>query len=930
MIPLRYHALIIPAGGGKTTLATNQSFFDIDDLFDSQQTIQADTLRNSAQWDYLNTMYSKALSQEHWCATVLAHTPQQLPTGWTYDILLPSAELHASNIALRDPVHKALSQRNYQELLKQKHTVYDTHDALAAAAQSAARAGTLWHQTSPLACAGCSVHTNARILQAEAAASRCAPALLRAWLQEAAEPVISQGLDGWSDTLAIGKQLQANTSGLGRAKTRVTLATLDGVSPLTRDEKRFVLANVHLEEHTVVSWLVWARVADRKGAMIAEPAARLLLLDQLGWCKPLLDSLRLLGDDASAEDIALLLLLRKMQSLSGRDLGEADWAAEQAASTNWYSMRERVVSATDYRSMFMKAATTVAQTTIRATYGARLPTMHQWWQKRVISTPKGSSSQRHSVDKHKTSLHDKSDRANKRVVFAYRSADEPERVLALTPHCIARCSTKPEPGRKRRALYAACDCSVIAASWASYGLESAMRWGGMVARQTPADVHEWLGDHLQSQQVGGTWLSLDYSDFNKEHRVWELVALNEALAAAWDDHPQLDIRADKVRAALWTAKSHTMRWATTASKTWIPLSGLFSGHRDTARDNTMLHKIYQLMQLQVAQALTGNDPGLVKSYMCGDDEDTWFARRDNAMVYYGVGAAIGWHFNPRKQMLSRTHHEFLQIMCSGQDGPTQPLIPNVVAFVDGNWYKDPLIDPASMAESMMRVGVELVNRGADASTVIPLVQRSITLWYKWAFQHHVRWDALLSKRVLAHPALEMAAPPGRPTKDTPPDQRVESALNRLNPPGMQAVHELWWPLLSQLKPGVARSVMNTVRHDAFRGWFMTAWNRRPPRPVIPAGKVPPISAAAVPTTTAQAAWDTGLHRLALEESITPQKLAAMIGIPLALLNALDLQALNALGTPQVAGYIATVEQDDEHPLVQKIQGTTQSSLAWLN
>jgi hypothetical protein len=497
---------------------------------------------------------------------------------------------------------------------------------------------------------------------------------------------------------------------LGLAKARLTLAMLDRLATLTSVEQTAVMLNIHLEEHTVVAWLLWCRLAPLATAAFPPDTVPLLLLDHITYAKPLLDQLRLLPSNAPTTDLQLLLVLRKFHTLCGRDLQPADWATEQANSRSTYADRTRVLGARRYYQLFRQHSQMAALRTISVTYNQRLPTLDTWWARRLVSTPSGSSSNRHSVDEYRTPLHASTDRPNKRVVYAHAPNDWPAKLLALEPHCIARCSTKPEPGRRRRALYAACDCSTVLASWASYGLEDAMRWGGMVARQAPSDVHSWLQHHASSQAVGGVWLSLDYSDFNKEHRWWELAAINLDLAKAWLTHPQRDIVQSKHSAAIWTAQSHRARWATEGSTTWMPLHGLFSGHRDTGRDNTLLHQIYQEIQLTVANDLCADFRRPITSYKCGDDEDTWFPTDTDALLYYGVGAAMGWHFNPRKQMLGPAYHEFLQFMCAGTDGPSQPLVPSLVAFVSGNWYKDPLADIAGMAEAIVRVGIELISR----------------------------------------------------------------------------------------------------------------------------------------------------------------------------------------------------------------------------
>jgi hypothetical protein len=451
----------------------------------------------------------------------------------------------------------------------------------------------------------------------------------------------------------------------------------------------------------------------------------------------------------------------------------------------------------------------------------------------------------------------------------------------------------------------------------------------MVARQAPSDVHSWLQHHASSQAVGGVWLSLDYSDFNKEHRWWELAAINLDLAKAWLTHPQRDIVQSKHSAAVWTAQSHRARWATEGSTTWMPLHGLFSGHRDTGRDNTLLHQIYQEMQLTVASDICADFHRPITSYKCGDDEDTWFPTDTDALLYYGVGAAIGWHFNPRKQMLGPAYHEFLQFMCAGTDGPSQPLVPSLVAFVSGNWYKDPLADIAGMAEAIVRVGIELISRGALPQPTLDMTHMVANLWYKWAYGHYVRWDSLLSPQLRTHPALVALEAPGYPKKEVPCDPKLMATIRALNPPGVQVAMQRWWPLLEQIPTGQRQAAIDTIKLDAFRSWFISAWNKTPPRPVIPTGWTPRLlTANAVPATLAQV-LAVGEHCLDPAQPLTLQKLAGITGVPAAILSCLDLPQLATSGSPILAGYMGYLDTTPPPPHIALMRIGLLGSITWM-
>jgi len=451
----------------------------------------------------------------------------------------------------------------------------------------------------------------------------------------------------------------------------------------------------------------------------------------------------------------------------------------------------------------------------------------------------------------------------------------------------------------------------------------------MVARQAPSDVYEWLNMHALSLKARGYWLSLDYSDFNKEHRWWELAAVNLALFHAWKTYPDPRIREDKMKAALWTALSHHNRWAVLGTTVWRPLNGLFSGHRDTGRDNTLLHHIYQQIQLDLASICSDEFRKPVSTHMCGDDEDTLFCNETDATLYYAIGAAAGWHFNPRKQMISPNTHEFLQYLCHDETGPTQPLIPNVVAFVNGNWYKDPLSDPHGMGEAIVRVGIELINRGGAPKPVLQAVHWCASSWYKWTYGRFVRWDALLSDNLRRHPALKQWDAPGHPKKSSQVAPQLQATLRRLNPPGLQAAMRQWWPLLQHIPEGQRVGIIDTIRTDAFKAWFISAWNKNPPKPILPTGWVPQLQHQPTRHATLAETLIVAEHSAVPEQPLTLAKVAAITGIPTVLLQRLDLHMLNKLGTPQVAGYVGFVDEPQPNPALQAYRSDIIGAATWL-
>jgi len=880
------------------------------------------TLRQQKDWSALNAHYRRLVDRSSWCTLLLAHSPQQLPHGWTHTVLLPTVEMHTELIDKRGAPWAASNRAELAELAHEEYSSFSELDMLLHHALSDARNS----MGLPRSCLGCRTHQAISELQHVQAMSKTAPTEVRAFLASCTYSITPPPPD-WPGTLPAAQLLQANTTGLGISSIRMTLPMIDAETPLSEAEQACVMHNSQLEEHTVVAWLLWCRLAPLEVLQCTHNQLVSKDIIALGTVAPALDALRLLDDDAPADDVALLLALRKFGTLVGRDIGDADWTQERYRSSAPYAYREAFVGSARYRDLFSKHTRLVIARTIRNTYDKRMPSIEEWWKGRFTSTSSGSSSNRHSVDNQKTDLHTSADRPNKRVVYAYLPDDAPISMLRRPPHILARASVKPEPGRKHRALYAACDCSSIIASYASHGLESAMRWGGMVAKQKPEDVLEWLELHNMSQKTGGTWLSLDYTDFNKEHRTWELAAINFELAREWQKHPLGTARTEKATTAYWTAQSHYNRLVTHKDEQWAPEHGLFSGHRDTARDNTLLHKIYQSMQLDVLQGLFEASNPLIGTFMCGDDEDTLLKNKRMAMAYYGVGVAMGWHFNPKKQMLSQKRHEFLQYMCNGSGAVTQPLIPNVVAFVNGNWYKNPLLDPVSMGESILAMGTEMVCRGAPPVPVAGYVTRCARSWYRWLYGQNVRWDQLLSSRLqLAYGVQPYSS---QDIVEQDPNPKLLPTIHSHNPPALQTLIKKWWPLFSTLEPTERQRIINGLKEDTLRSWYTAAWNQKPTLPPLPTGHEPRLQITLPMPAQSTEAWFSGMHALAGGESLSKSQLAGLLGMPLALLQAIDLQTLNSLGNPTVSGYL-NLPLDDIAPNTSKALAERYSgTLPWL-
>jgi hypothetical protein len=534
-----------------------------------------------------------------------------------------------------------------------------------------------------------------------------------------------------------------------------------------------------------------------------------------------------------------------------------------------------------------------------------------------MNTPSGSSSWRSLSKAHTTELHSSSDRANKRVIYSMLKDHHYEQILQRKPHIAARCSTKPEPGRKHRALYAACDCSTIISSYASVGFEEASKFGGMVAKQSPTDVLTWLQDHQASQLAGGCWISLDYSDFNKEHRPWEQAAINYASYLHWYHNiPSIGGAAtDKALATLWTARSYRSRVVRRGGKTHAVYSGLFSGERNTARDNTILHKVYQEVIAELHRHAHGSELNLIRTHMCGDDEDTLLATHDDAVDYYSLGSAVGWHFNPKKQMISHNQHEFLQYMADGSKPVTQPLISATVAFTTGSWYKNPVLDLQGLPDAVIRNIAAIIGRGGDKQHATAMGYKYLNSLFRWQYGKHVRWDALVSPATRATPIGSMWASGSTATAELGHDPALERVQRTLPQPGVQAVIDAHWDLIHTLTPSQQAVVKTHLLHEAFDGWFNTQRNRALQKPELLVGKTPYPKVVDTTLPPLEQAIAVGMHTAEVLTDATMKRAAAITGIPLILLNMLDIPKCLAQGHQAL---VAAAAVTDEWPIPEQV------------
>lgn len=414
-----------------------------------------------------------------------------------------------------------------------------------------------------------------------------------------------------------------------------------------------------------------------------------------------------------------ILMLRKVFTCTWRAKDEADWAAEhlrrQSNTPVHYGINSRgeLCRQTwlDTQNRYMAL---LANEVIGATISeAKLDSLDEWWAARWAWTPAGSSSQRRvaQVLKEADPRLGTNARPNKKAVFEELPDCYPRLLQAAYPAKYpARASTKPEPGGKARALYAVNDEAFVISAYASVHIEKHMNVWGIKAKQTPADVVAWIAADRR-KPPGSRYLSQDYSDYNSDHELLTLSQMNVHLALAWHSLGRgRPATVDKVWCTIWAAAAHHNQWVHQAEGNWRVGAGLFSGDRDTARDNTLLHGVYSRMGLEFTQ-LFDPDARILDANYTGDDEDSLITDELAALNYYMVHTLMGFELKPAKQMCSAYIHEFLQRMAIPNGLPTRPLFAMLSQLASGNWYQDVHIWFDSAIQSISDNIWELVSRG---------------------------------------------------------------------------------------------------------------------------------------------------------------------------------------------------------------------------
>jgi len=556
-----------------------------------------------------------------------------------------------------------------------------------------------------------------------------------------------------------------------------------------------------------------------------------------------------------------VLMLRKVFNCTYRSKDEADFAGEEVRRTKntpaHIGMRpdglfDRQAWNQELHFQLRQLAALVVSSTLN---GARLDDMQTWWNARWAWTPAGSSSQRSVTNDMKAADErlGSGARPNKKSVFEELPDDFAVNLRDFYPfYYMARASTKPEPGGKARALYAVCDEDFIITGFASVHMEKNMNVWGIKAKQTPADVVEWIAVDRR-RKPGQVWISLDYADYNTEHEDATLSALNFHLAAAWQRLGGAHAATrDKMLCAYWAARAHRNKWVSHDDRMWRTWASLFSGDRDTARDNTMLHGVYSRMMLRFTQYV---DPAarLISANYTGDDEDTLMNDWVSALHYMMMHHHTGFVLKPAKQMVSAVIHEFLQRMSVPDKTPTRPLFAVLAQLASGNWYKDVYIWYDSAIGSVSDNVWELVSRGLpisygrrlavevlNATMRIPLRRetdtngKEVTIWRKlewWSYRNggvrlHPLWAGTGALGAVV-PAIEAKPTPSAVAKGYASNAWVTLKRAELRIDDAAA----WEQYAEHCRRESYAGLYVRTRADAHKRFGLTTWPERHTHPV---------------------------------------------------------------------------------------------------
>lgn len=412
-----------------------------------------------------------------------------------------------------------------------------------------------------------------------------------------------------------------------------------------------------------------------------------------------------------------LLKLRKLLNVTIRQTGDSDVGLENynraalVTRKHWYGWwapkgQGRSGFAVYEEKFQHYARVVILKCLLAMPIDVRNKRIAEFWEERALRGASGASKAIKKVELNIPELAG-GDRPGKKTLVEFLDDHALLRALRSEPTNRAYYFVKPEPGLKLRSLFAAYDEEAFGSSYGNQSVENSMgAERGIMVRQTPADVIEWMaasnGGLAGPEAEGAYWLSTDYSDYNSEHTQWEMAILDRTFGTLLMDGSAGVVNYEKAFAHFWTAAGRVrtyviyglpqkfrelpgVLWDETIGGYTPMINGLYSGSRTTARDNTWIHAIDVRIGREMLEAFTGME-AMKWVAICGDDEDIAFDGEYTAAVYYTTLAPMGHNLNPVKQLAGYDNHEFLQLTSARKERVEKPLNTLLATLATGNWY----------------------------------------------------------------------------------------------------------------------------------------------------------------------------------------------------------------------------------------------------
>jgi len=476
----------------------------------------------------------------------------------------------------------------------------------------------------------------------------------------------------------------SRSSELGSKRREALYQTLWAQQGQNESAVAALLIMMHTTDEILFKWLVDNKLHTFPLDRYAELKSRLDLVRQTGWL------------DEDTFNVNSAMNTRRLTSLMGRNTDEADWVTHKARSETPPLPRTAGIFSNRIVSVRQRIMKELARRTVsKISSSGYSITLYDYWMNRGATMPGGSSSiDKNRVKKFFSMEKTRQMQVTKQTAFEVYDVNDLMHWLTKTPSMYARGSTKHEPGNKNRDLEAVDDAHAFISGYASDLVEKKCSFMGGVVSQTPKEVLRWWYKHIVSK---GWWISYDYSSYNMQNRLGDIEYLNLALAKEW-------LRMYEVtRAPVYFDKAYCANWVAESTRGVFikdPIhgerrvyQGLFSGSRDTMRDNTYLHIYYNAIVNETYKDVTGEYFNMDELLKSGDDEVGKFKDLIDCMVYVRALEHSGFEGKRSKMLIGQDISEFLQLVISKDGTMHYPTAPIIATLVSGNWYKEPTRHP---------------------------------------------------------------------------------------------------------------------------------------------------------------------------------------------------------------------------------------------